>query len=45
MVGASGGQGMPIRTESHRHDGIGVAGQGAQQAGMTRIANIPALSG
>ena len=41
VIKAAGGQGAPVRTECHRLDGVGVAGEGAQCGGVVGVADFP----
>jgi len=40
-VGAGRGQGMSVRAEGHRSDAAGVAGQGAEWAGVVQVVEVP----
>jgi hypothetical protein len=40
-VGAGRGQGMSIGAEDHRSDAAGVAGQGAEWAGVVEVVEDP----
>ena len=42
VVAAAGGQGVPVRAERHRVDGVGVAGQRwAERGGVGRVSHVP----